>query len=150
MAYIDASTLPEQLSVGDAEDYQIMLDEAVERMRNLDMSENAIKALQSGDVWMSEGIGALYEIEDGEYAAGIVEDVLDKGMFPYHVIHDMTNFGEMFSVLVVGSYPEEWEYDRESLEDGYALADVYNKNGDFDDLGSIGIRPSIGGLVRTA
>lgn len=45
---------------------------------------------------------------------------------------------------------EEWEIDDDGLEQNEALAYVWNKTTpQFSELGYIGIRPQIGGLVRT-
>ena len=69
----------------------------------------------------------------------------------YHVIHSHTNFGELLSLLYVSEHEEEWEYDREDLEEGIAVAYVENLTyWDCSEMGSIGIEPRNGGLARTA
>ena len=150
--YIDVSGSTEQIDINGT-DLDMAIEEAAARMEHLDMDYRAISAMRQGEIWISEGPGALYDIPgtpDNEYLIESLEDIRRKNMFPYHVIHDITDFGELFSVLVISSYLEEWDMDREELEQGYVLADVYNKDMDLDDLGTIGIRPSIGGLIRTA
>lgn len=69
----------------------------------------------------------------------------------YHVIHSYTSFGELESYLYVSDYPEEWEQDREDIEDGQQLVYVLNKDmPDCSEFGSIGIAlTGAAGLRRT-
>lgn len=123
--------------------------EALERMTMLKMSRQCIDAFKQGVVWESEGIGALYECNDEENK--IVKDFEEKhNAVVYHMIHNIFEFGECYSILYVSQDEDEWQSDRYDIEDGYAIAYVYNKDcPEFSEFGSIGIRPSIGGLVRT-
>lgn len=124
-------------------------EEAIKRMEMLKMSRQCINAFKRGEVWESEGIGALYECNETENAY-IKEFEKEYDGVVYHVIHNMTEFGELYSMLYVSKYEEEWEQDREDIKDGYALVYVMNKDDDTcSEFGSIGIRPNIGGLIRT-
>jgi ferredoxin-thioredoxin reductase catalytic subunit len=125
-------------------------EEAVRRMEMLRMSSQCISAFKRGIVWESEGMGALYECNDEEKK--LVEDFEKQyGGVVYHVIHNMFEFGECYSMLYVSKDIEEWRSDRADLEDGYAMAYVKNIDDDLcSEFGTIGIKPSIGGLVRTA
>jgi hypothetical protein len=150
--YIDVSGRDDQIDINGA-DIDMAIEEAAARMERLDMNQQAISAMRNGEIWISEGPGALFDIPntvENEYLRDSLEQIRNKDMFPYHVIHNFTEFGELFSVLVISSYLEEWEMDREELEQGYVFADVYNKDMDLDDLGTIGVQPSIGGLIRTS
>ena len=54
------------------------------------------------------------------------------------------------ALLYVSAEEEEWELDREDLEGRVPLAYVANLDApDCSELGSIGIAPANGGLVRT-
>ena len=124
--------------------------EALERMEQLKMSRQCINAFKRGEVWESENIGALYECNEKENEY-IRDFEREYGGVVYHVIHNMFEFGECYSMLYVSKYEDEWSQDRADLKDGYAL--VYVKNVDDDtcsEFGSIGIRSNIGGLVRVA
>lgn len=130
---------------------EVMVIEAIERMKLLKMSKSCIKALKNGEVWMSENYGALYEIDDD------FEDVLDEiksveekyGCLVYHVIRNVTEFGDLFSFMYVTKYNEYWEEDKDELLTGYAFAYVYNRNiPEFSEFGGIQIKSCIGGLVR--
>ena len=124
--------------------------EALERMTMLHMSRQCINAFKDGKVWESEGYGALYEVNEKEQS---YIDAFEKehNATVYHMIHNMTEFGELYTMLYVSSEKSEWQSDRYDIEDGYALAYVKNIDApECSEFGSVGIRPNIGGLVRTA
>lgn len=123
-------------------------EEAIKRMELLKMSRQCINAFKRNEIWESEGIGALYECNEKEKEL-IKEFENEYGGKVYHLIHNMTEFGELYSMFYVSKYEEEWEQDIEDLKDGYAL--VYVKNVDDDtcsEFGSIGFKTNIGGLIR--
>lgn len=67
----------------------------------------------------------------------------------YHIIHSKTEFGELFSMLWTTSYEEEWETERENLEEGYVFAYVKNITDDWcSEFGDIVINERFGGLCR--
>ena len=73
------------------------------------------------------------------------------GAVVYHVIHSNTEFGELLSFLFVGKDEDEWEMDRDDINEGYAFAYVENVTcPDCSEFGTIGIKPQVGGIVRTA
>lgn len=127
-----------------------MKKEAVKRMKMLRILPQTIKEFETDDVVNeSEGIGALYWLNEDEEEL-VKEFEKEFGVVVYHVIHSFTEFGELYAFLYVSQYEEEWEYDNESLQEGFPLAYVVNKSHpDCSEFGSIGVRPSIGGLVRT-
>ena len=68
----------------------------------------------------------------------------------YHVIHQFTNIGELFNLLYVSKYTEEWEADMDDIGIGEVLAYVVNKDmPDCSEFGTIGIEPINGGVRRT-
>lgn len=123
-------------------------DEALKRMKMLKLSPGCIKAFKEGKVWLSEGIGYLYEVNEQEQK--IIDDFEKKyNSKVYHMIHNRTEFGELYSILFVGQYEEEWEMDIEDIKHNIVFTYVLNKT--FDDcseFGSIMVRPNIGGLIR--
>jgi site-specific recombinase len=71
------------------------------------------------------------------------------GNVVYHVIHDFTQIGELYSLLFVSRDKEEWLADRRDINDGIALSYVVNVSyPDCSEYGSIAIRPLIGGVMR--
>lgn len=92
--------------------------------------------------------GCLYEVNEDEQK--IIDEFESKhGGLVYHMIHNMTEFGELYTILYVSKDISEWTADRYDLEDGLAFAYVKNVTDDWcSEFGTVSIRPSIGGLVR--
>lgn len=124
--------------------------EALERMKLLKLNKNIIKEFEKENVVnMSENGGYLYWLDSDQQA--IVDDFETKhDALAYHVIHDYTQFGELYALLYVSKYKKEWQDEKRELKCGYALAYVKNVTDDWcSEFGSIGIKPQLGGLVRT-
>ena len=126
-----------------------IFNEAIERMKLLKLSSQCINAFKKGKVWESEGFGALYEINEKE------QEIVDKfekqweGYKVYHMIHNVYEFGECYSLLYVSTDIEEWEQDREDINEGYVFVYVENVDDPIcSEFGSIAVRSQIGGLVR--
>ena len=124
-------------------------NEILERMKLLKLSKQCIKAFTDGKIWESEGYGALYEINEEE------QKIVDKfqkehpGCYVYHMIHNVFDFGECYSILYVSSDVDEWQQDKEDIKEGRVFAYVYNKDFDWcSEFGSIAIKSQFGGLVR--
>ena len=123
--------------------------EAIERMKMLKLDKSCIEAFTKGKVWESEGYGALYEVNQEE------QEIIDNfeknhpNCVVYHMIHNVYEFGECYSILYVSSDIDEWQQDKEDIEDGHVFAYVENIDTPcFSEFGSIAVKPSIGGLVR--
>lgn len=123
---------------------------AIERMKKLGIMEQPIKEFEEdGKVNLSDNGGLLYWLNDEEQK--MVDDFEEENNgLVYHVIKSRTTIGLMYALLYVSEYEEEWEMDMEDLGTGQALAYVVNKDmPDCSEFGTIGIEPSIGGLIRT-
>ena len=123
--------------------------EAIERMKLLKLDNSCIEAFAKGKVWESEGYGALYEVNQKE------QELIDNfeknhpNCLVYHMIHNIFEFGECYSMLYVSGDKEEWEQDKQDIKDGYTFAWVENVDLDWcSEFGSIAIKPSFGGLIR--
>lgn len=123
--------------------------EAIERMKLLKLDNSCIEAFIKGKVWESESYGALYEVNQKE------QELIDNfeknhpNCLVYHMIHNVFEFGECYSMLYVSSDKEEWEQDKQDIKDGYTFAWVENVDLDWcSEFGSIAIKPSFGGLIR--
>lgn len=123
--------------------------EAIERMKLLKLDNSCIEAFVKGKVWESEGYGALYEVNQKE------QDLIDNfeknhpNCLVYHMIHNVFEFGECYSMLYVSSDTDEWEQDKQYIKDGYTFAWVENVDLDWcSEFGSIAVKPSFGGLIR--
>lgn len=130
-----------------------MKSKAVEIMRELHISKNVVEEFKHHDkLNESEGIGALYWLNEEEQQM-VKEFEEESGHVVYHVIHSFTNYGEMYSMLFVSKYKEDWQVTCDKFDGGQyrVYSYVYNKTDPWmSDMGSILVRPSIGGLIRTA
>ena len=125
--------------------------EALKRMKLLNLHENVIDDFKEIALLNQSEHGGILYWGEGEMEKKIREWEEKTGNLVYHVIHDYTEFGELLSLLYVSQYEEEWEMERDDLEDGYPIAYVMNLTDDWcSEYGSIGIRPQWGGVVRTA
>ena len=124
--------------------------QAIERMKKLGIMEQPVKEFEEeGKLNLSENGGLLYYLNEDEQK--MVDDFeKENNGLVYHVIKSRTTIGLMYALLYVSEYLEEWEMDMEDLGEGQALAYVVNMDmPDCSEFGTIGIKPSVGGLVRT-
>ena len=125
-------------------------DEAIKRMKLLKMNSNVIREFNREDkLNLSEGVGHLYWLDEKQLKEVDKFEENHPDCTPFHVVRSFTNFGEMLAILFVSKHDEEWELDLEDLKEGYVLAYVVNLNApDCSEMGSVVVKPSIGGLVR--
>lgn len=125
--------------------------EAIKRMKSLELHENVVREFEKENkVNLSEHGGILYWLNDKQ-AEAVKKFEEEYNSLVYHVIHSYTTFGELLSMLYVSATSEEWEYDQEDLKEGYPIAYVKNLDDEScSEIGSIGVKSVIGGLVRTA
>ena len=126
-------------------------EEAIKRMKVLGLFKPCIKAFEKYDeLQLTEPTGGLYEFSDNEELnAKIKEFEEEYNALVYHVILTYTQFGELYNFLYVSDYPEEYEFEMEELEDGYAIAYVWNKTDDWmSELGGIAVTERFGGIIR--
>ena len=131
-----------------------MKEEALRRMKKWDLHENVIREFKDEDkLNKSERSfvpGILYYLNEEEENM-IKEWEAIYGGLVYHVIHDYTNLGELYTLLFVSKYEKEWEYDNTDIEVEEALCYVINKDYEQNsEFGHCMIRPANGGLERTA
>ena len=126
------------------------VDEAVKRMKMLHIMDRPIKEFENeGVLNLSEGIGLLYWLDDEEKK--MVADFEEEySCVVYHVIKTFSTLGLMYSLLYVSKHMDELEMDRADIQEGRAFVYVVNKDmPDCSEFGTIGIRPSFGGVIRT-
>ena len=124
--------------------------EALNRMRMLDIYSPAIKEFEKENIInKSEHGGILYWLDENEQ--NIVKEFEEKyNAVVYHIIHNYTEFGELYSLLYVSEHKEERDHHNHDLKHKMAFAYVKNIDEDsFSEFGSIGIKSQFGGLVRT-
>ena len=122
--------------------------EAIKRMRKLKVISGAIEQFkEDGQIMVCEN-GFLYWLNDEQKK--MVDDFEEEyGGLVYMVIHNMTEFGELYSMLFVSQHESEWEMDWEDLEDSISMAYVKNVTDDFcSEFGCISIANRFGGIIR--
>ena len=93
--------------------------------------------------------GILYWVEDKELLDKIQEIENEYDITVYHLIHNLTDFGELYSMLYVENTDTNYEYDNQLLDDGIQYAYVWNKDDEMcSEFGTIGIKPAGGGIIR--
>lgn len=124
-------------------------NECLERMKLLNLSHQCVNAFKKGKVWESEGIGALYEINEKE------QEIVDKfekeheGYKVYHIIHNFVYDMEVYNLFYVSTGEDEWQADKDDIMQGYALVYCENVSCEWcSEFGTIAFKKSIGGLVR--
>ena len=124
--------------------------EAIERMKMLKIYSQAIKEFEKDNVInVSEHGGILFWLDNEQQE--MVKRFEEKyNAVVYHVIHNYTEFGELYSLLYVSQHENEWDYDKDDIKHNIALCYVVNKDEEnFSEFGSIGIKPQYGGVIRT-
>jgi len=130
--------------------------EALARMQMLHMMGNVRNAFRKGKLYYSERQNAyfnavLYFVDNNpDWAAKITEIEKSKGILVYHAQLTHTTLGDMLTLLYVSGQELEWESDRNALAKAQACAYVMNLDDpDCSEFGWVGIKPSMGGVVRT-
>jgi len=126
-----------------------MKNEALKRLKKLNASRHVIRSFNNGVLYSSEFCGMLYPLDEEQKR--MVEAFEKKHhALVYHIIRQHTIFGEMLCFLYVSDNQEEWKEDEDEIACGQTCAYVINLTvPDCSELGSIGIEPNIGGIVRT-
>ena len=125
--------------------------EAIKRMKALDLFKPCINAFDKrNEVQLSEVTGGLYEFNSNtELTEKVMEFENKYNALVYHVIHTLTEFGELYHFLYVSDYEEEWEMDNDDVKDNYVMCYVWNKDiPEFSEFGTIAVRQKFGGIVR--
>lgn len=128
-----------------------MKAEAIQRMRILKLHPITIEDFEKhGEVGYSFHTFGFYYLSEQEKDQ-IRQFEKEYGYLVYYVIDSYTAVGRLLSYLYVSSNEEEWEQDRQDLEECRPI--VYVKNADderLSEFGSIGVEPRNGGVIRTA
>lgn len=132
-------------------DRENMKQEAVERMKMLGIIDDAIKQFEDDGVIMKgeSPFGALYDLNDEEKEIARQFEA-EYGALVYLGVSCNTDIGRMISFLYVCKEEDEWELDRDDLKGLCPITYTHNfDDPDCSEIGSIGIEPRNGGIVRT-
>lgn len=117
---------------------EMMKKESIYRLSKLNVLSCVIDDFQNK--------GWLYYTESATGALYCINDEMKKFV---KEIEERYKGGELFSMLWTTAYEEEWEAERENLEEGYVFAYVKNATDDWcSEFGDIIIKERFGGLCR--
>lgn len=125
-------------------------EEAIKRMKALDIINDAIEQFKNDDIVMvtEPPLGGLYWLTDEEKEM-VRKFEEEHDVLVYMIVRAFTQLGKMDSLLYVSDWQEEWEYENEDLKDGYAMSYTINHDmPDCSEFGSIAVKPMFGGLIR--
>lgn len=116
-------------------EYEPTKEQQVEATKRLE-----ILGLQGKEVLMRDEfiLGKIYEFEKSHSA------------YVYYVYYSNTSFGEIYNMLYVSNYKEEWNDDNEMLKNGETYAYCYNKTNEIcSEIGLIGVKNNGHFIERT-
>lgn len=132
--------------------------EAIERMKMLNLMDGVIEEFKDKDILeLSERMNAMFDAclywTTNDTYPGLTEEIKkfekESKSLVYHVQLTHLEFGDCYAFLYVSPYEEEWETDREDIRLGQPLVYVWNASDPLmSEYGSIGIKPSMGGVAR--
>ena len=127
-----------------------MKEEAIKRMKLLNLHTNVINEFQDDDIVNCSQFGVLFWLNDDQEKR-VAEFEKESGNLVYHMIRtDYVELGRMLTLLYVSPYMDEWERDEAELNAGEPLAYVVNCDDEiYSEYGCVGIQNYAGALRRT-
>ena len=128
-------------------------EKALELLTELDIYTPYVKGFEEKDqVCFFERFGGYWVYQEPEIEAKMKELERQYNCVVYAITHEYTDFGELYTFLLVTNYPEEWP--RLMISDGNrhtAFAYVWNKTDDWcSEFGSVTVMSLGGGITRIA
>lgn len=87
-----------------------MLEEAILRMKELNLYSPCINKFKNGKLMFSEFGGILYDVDDA--ILSFVDNLKEKGYLPYHIVVTNTTLGKLANILYVSNNPKYWDDER--------------------------------------
>jgi hypothetical protein len=125
-----------------------MKAEALKRMKLLQMQETTMKEFMVHDIVKVSENGILFKMNDEQ--SRMIKEWEDKtGHVVYHVIHSLSNFGELYDLLFVSKFMDDWATEATYIKQGIVFAyDVNVDCPDCSEIGSIAVQAYRNGLIR--
>lgn len=128
-------------------------EKALELLKEMDIYTPYVKGFEEKDqVCFFERFGGYWVYQEPEIEAKMKELEKQYKCVVYAITHEYTDFGELYTFLIVTNYPEEWS--RLMISDGNkhtAFAYVWNKTDDWcSEFGSVTVMSLGGGITRIA
>ena len=128
-----------------------MKQKAIEILKEMGVYSPYIEAFEKNDVvTMFERYAGFWAYQYPELSEKIKSFEEKHKCLVYAVTHEIFEFGECYTFLVVTAYEDEWSTLVEK-ENGmfYSFAYVWNKDDDWcSEFGTVAIKSALGGLRR--
>lgn len=130
---------------------------AIKRLKEMKLLGSVTSLFSKEDrLYYSERINKQYSavlniLDENEELYKKVKEFEERtGHLVYHCILTQTTFGTILDMLFISIYEEDWKYDYEKMGDFYSVMSMATNLSDemLSDMGSILVRPSMGGLER--
>ena len=118
--------------------YAELKNEAIKRMKILQLKDEIIKEFKDTDTLYISNLGGTLEIADDEQMKFVKEIEQTKNMLVYHLIHIITRYQDITYYLFVDNNKKEWIAEKKDLErtyTSYTLALCYTKVKSFNEIG---------------
>lgn len=128
-------------------------EKAIEYLTTLNIYKDYITGFrEDGKVCFFERFGGYWAFQEPELMKKIREVEKRYNCLVYAVTHEYTEFGELYDLLIVSGYKEDWDGLLVKTNSGFlAFAYVWNKDDNScSELGTIGVRSFGGGIMRCA
>ena len=129
---------------------EIKKEEAIKRMRAMNIYSDAIKQFKNADIVMvsEPPLGGLFWLNDEEKEM-VIKFEQENNALVYLVVRSFTNLGIMDNIFYVSDYQDEWEMDNADINENYACVYVINHDmPDCSEFGSIAWKSIGGGVLR--
>ena len=129
---------------------EIKKEEAIKRMRAMNIYSDAIKQFKNADIVMvsEPPLGGLFWLNDEEKEM-VSKFEQENNALVYLVVRSFTNLGIMDNIFYVSDYQDEWEMDNADLNENYACVYVINHDmPDCSEFGTIAWKSVGGGILR--
>ena len=129
---------------------EIKKEEAIKRMKAMNIYSDAIKQFKNADIVMvsEPPLGGLFWLNDEEKEM-VSKFEQENNALVYLVVRSFTNLGIMDNIFYVSDYQDEWEMDNADLNENYACVYVINHDmPDCSEFGSIAWKSVGGGVLR--
>lgn len=139
--------------------HEEMKNEAIKRMKYLDVLPDVYNLFKKDNkLYYSERVNKTFNAVlyfATEEMTELIKNFENKtGHLVYHIQLLHTEFGDMISLIYVSKYKSEWKLFWESFsctrnnKSNYLIVNAHVINGEIKESGTIGIRPSMGGIER--
>lgn len=131
--------------------------EAIKRLRLLQVMPQVIKDFEKNDrVYYSERqnsifLATLYWLDNHKEYVDLVKAFEEKHKaLVYHAQLTHLTYGDNLALFYVSQNEDEWSQDKKDIIKGQVYSRVLNLQCEYDsDFGYIGVKPVMGGVVRT-